>query len=234
MMNKIIFGVIIYAGFILGTTLYFTLPQSSPIENLVNSSVVVKDAEGYGSGFTVLHNNEVYVITAAHCLEPSIIEDEYTGEVTFKHVEVLHTQNNITYSVTGEVIKYNRKLDIGVIKLLDKSNFHFTSTKFYLSKTKPKLATDVLTVGNNSGAEVPHAVSKGIISSHDLFVRGNSYDILAITGKSGASGSGVFLLDGRLVGMICIGNKDIRYGMLPVRTIIKWADDNDMSWLYNE
>lgn len=243
MKKMLIFVVCLFvapAGMISGG--YKDLPNA--IEKIDKTSVLIRlddaDKTPIGSGVTVVRNGKWYAWTDAHVTAVAKTKDGFN---TLK-VEKMIVKDDVilsTLSVNGEVIAYDEVLDIALLQLSDGDNKYFTNTKFYLDdKTLPR-GTDIILVGNflNFTTRTPGitGASTGTIGGfgHKCSETGQKFDVIhngAVTG--GCSGSGVYIEDGRCIGLVCRMWTANTVLYSPIREIKKWAAKTDMLWALDE
>jgi S1-C subfamily serine protease len=224
---------------------YKDLPKA--IQKADNSTVLIcVDNQPAGSGLVVTRNNKYYVWTDAHVVDSCKIEKQVLGFkfqnfTKAKVVKKLLKDDEVisTLSVDGEIIAFDEKLDIALLELSGGDDKHFKNTKFYLEDKLLPRGTDIILVGNflnfQTGTSGVTGASTGIIGGYGHKVDGQKFDIIhngAVTG--GCSGSGVFLEDGRCIGIVCRmwSTNTVLYS--PIREIKKWAQINDLMWALEE
>lgn len=106
------------------------------------------------------------------------------------------------------------------------------NTIFYLDKEDPiiPIGTQLFHVGSLLGQMGSNSMTSGIISQVGRIFGKVEFDQTTVTAFPGSSGGGVFLQDGRYVGMIVRGAGEGFNLMVPVRRMSKWAKKHDIMW----
>ena len=73
-------------------------------------------------------------------------------------------------------------------------------------------------------------MTTGIVSQVGRTLGKVEFDQTTVTAFPGSSGGGVFLTDGRYVGMLVRGAGEGFNLMVPVRRMIEWAEVNELMW----
>ncbi len=106
------------------------------------------------------------------------------------------------------------------------------SAKFYLDAEEPiiPIGTQLYHVGSLLGQMGANSMTSGIISQVGRIHGKVEFDQTTVTAFPGSSGGGVYLQDGRYVGMIVRGAGEGFNLMVPVRRMVKWAEKHDILW----
>ena len=223
-------------------------------EHLQDVSVTIKAKARYssseGSGAMIIREVDgkkvTFVWTAAHVVDNlrkvrSVIE----GGRPVKLVEFDDA------SIVKELVEKGRrvgemKMDAKVIKYSDYEDGHDlallmvratdyakSGVEFNLSKENDgiiPIGTDLLHVGSLLGQMGANSMTTGIVSQVGRTLDKYEYDQTTVTAFPGSSGGGVYLENGKYVGMIVRGAGEGFNLMVPVRRIIDWAEKNDIMW----
>lgn len=213
------------------------------IQEADNSTVLIKINKGdkyipMGSGVVVVRGDDYYVWTDAHVVDEAkkdgVFDKMKVQKKLFKEdVEVSSLE------VFAEVIAYNEQIDIALLKLSSGSPKHFKNTKWYLDDKVLPRGTDILFCGNflsfrgsNPGQT---GTARATIGGYGHVLDDQKFDIShdgAAIG--GCSGSGVFIQDGRCIGLVCriYSTNSVLYS--PIREIKKWAAKENLMWALDE
>ena len=243
---------------LMATTGYSKEPVAKKSQNVAQHlqeiSVTIRANRSEGSG--VLFSRKIdgeevtFVWTAAHVIkglkESREVVDSKTGTkrsiVAFKDAQILKelVQDGRRVGETvmeAEVIKYS-DADNGhdlAILMVRKRGFAVESAAFYLDKSIPSIGTQLFHVGSLQGQMGANSMTTGIVSQIGRVLTGiNSkvvFDQTTATAFPGSSGGGVYLTDGRYVGMLVRGAGEGFNFIVPVRRLKKWADDKGIGWL---
>jgi S1-C subfamily serine protease len=134
----------------------------------------------------------------------------------------------------AKVIKYSdyehgHDLALLMVRARDYSK---ASAKFYLSKEDSiiPIGTRLFHVGSLLGQMGANSMTTGIISQIGRVEDKVEFDQTTVTAFPGSSGGGVYLEDGRYVGMIARGAGEGFNLMIPIRRIKNWAKENNVLW----
>lgn len=230
--------------------------QKSVAEHLQEISVTIRSNNSEGSG--VLFSRKIdgeditFVWTAGHVVsglkESREVVDSRTGtkrqQVRFKDAQILKELNQDGRRVgeivmEAEVIKYSDATDGHDLALLmvRKHGYATESAVFYLEKNIPQIGTQLFHVGSLQGQMGANSMTTGIVSQIGRVLSGiNSkvvFDQTTATAFPGSSGGGVYLTDGRYVGMLVRGAGEGFNFIVPIRRLEKWAKDHKIEWAIN-
>jgi len=229
-------------------------------ERLQSLSVTVRAESGYsatqGSGIIVTRvvkdgNRNLainFVCTAGHVVEGlrkvEEVIDTATGTkrsvVTYKVASIVK-EDRYEGSHVGEwkyrakVIHCDKEEDLAVLRIL-RPELVSGSAVFYLAKSIPSVGTDLYHVGSPGGQEVgAHSTTPGIVAQVGRTLDGKTYDQTTVAALPGSSGGGVFMRDGRCIGLLTLGLRgtdNFNY-IVPVRRILAWAEATRLSWVFD-
>lgn len=144
----------------------------------------------------------------------------------------------------AQVIRYSDAEtghDLALLRIR-KRNFVHVGVRFYLEKDSdghhkiPAIGTHLLHVGSLLGQFGSNSMTDGIMSQHGRLFGGVGggagviFDQTTVNAFPGSSGGGVFLEDGRYVGMLVRGAGETFNFIVPVRRLHKWAKDAGVEW----
>jgi S1-C subfamily serine protease len=223
-------------------------------QHLQNISVTIKSKNGYssseGSGVLVVRkvgDDEVtFVWTAGHVVDNlrevrEVITE--TGQarkvIEFKDAQIVREMVESGRRV-GEikmdatVIKYSNA-DTGhdlALLMVRARNYGKDSSNFYLDDDEPiiPIGTNLYHVGSLLGQMGANSMTTGIVSQIGRTIDKREFDQTTVTAFPGSSGGGVFLTDGKYVGMLVRGAGEGFNLIVPIRRMLKWADKNDVLW----
>jgi hypothetical protein len=134
--------------------------------------------------------------------------------------------------IDAEVIRYSdadHGEDLALLRVR-KKDFIKTSAKFYLDEKIPVLGTRLLHVGSLLGQQGSNSMTTGIMSQHGRLIGKTVYDQTTVTAFPGSSGGGVYLEDGRYVGMLVRGAGEGFNLIVPARRMRAWAKKAGVEW----
>ena len=142
----------------------------------------------------------------------------------------------------ARVVKYSdseTNEDLALLMIL-KRDFINDSAKFYLEADKtPKIGDELIHVGSLLGQGGANSMTTGIISQIGRTVNlsgGNVvvFDQTTCPAFPGSSGGGVFLKNGKYVGMLVRGAGETFNLIVPVRRMYSFAEKNNILWALDE
>lgn len=226
---------------------------------LQNISVTVKAGSGSGSGVVFTREikdgektkNVNFVWTAAHVLEGirnvrTFIDTEghvkktvefQDAEIRKKIIESGRTVGQL--EMDAKVIKYSDAKngeDLALL-MIRKIGFVEDTAKFYNDEEEKgvPLGTQLYHVGSLLGENGSNSMTTGIMSQigRTVSLSGGSkvlFDQTTVTAFPGSSGGGVFLTDGKYVGMLVRGAGETFNLIVPIRRMRKWAEAEGVLW----
>jgi|TARA_R110000824_G_scaffold18018_7_gene72043 S1-C subfamily serine protease len=227
-------------------------------DHLQNISVTIRADGEYqkSEGSGVLATRKVggvemtFVWTAAHVVDSLRSVREVVDEkgdthsvVEFKDAQIIKELVEGGRRV-GEV-----KMDARVIKYSDSDHgedlallmvratgYSKDGCKFYLEKSEPiiPIGTQLFHVGSLLGQLGSNSMTSGIISQIGRTYGKVEFDQTTVTAFPGSSGGGVYLEDGRYVGMLVRGVGEQFNLIVPIRRMKKWAAKNSILWAIDE
>ena len=137
----------------------------------------------------------------------------------------------------ARVIKYSNAdtgEDLALLMVLAK-DYAKSGASFKLTGKKGDdnivpIGTQLFHVGSLLGQMGANSMTTGIISQVGRTLGKKEYDQTTVTAFPGSSGGGVYLTDGRYVGMLVRGAGEGFNLMVPVRRMLQWAEKNDIMW----
>jgi S1-C subfamily serine protease len=212
--------------------------KTDVVSYLQDISVTVHANGAMGSGVVTNVGDANWVWTAAHVVdelrEAREVTDPKTGGrktvVTFKDAKVVkdiveegRTIGQIWFY--AEVVRYSDFVygeDLALLKVR-KKNFTDKQVKFYLDKSIPALGSKLYHVGSPLGQFGSGSFTSGDYSQVGRLLNGKIYDQTSVPIQGGDSGSGVYLTDGRYIGMVVRGADATFNLVVPVRRMHDWA-----------
>jgi len=212
-------------------------------------SVTVKSQSGSGSGVIFTRTNAAgelinFVWTAAHVTAGNRTERQVVSSDGTKKTVVEFADASVVKILTDggravgklemdcEIIKYS-DADNGedlCLMRLRKPGFVKATATFYLDKAIPPLGTDLYHVGSLLGEMGANSMTSGIVSQHGRLIGKKVFDQNTTVSFPGSSGGGVYLRDGRYVGMLVRGAGEGFALTVPVRRIQEWARRVRVEW----
>lgn len=212
---------------------------------LQDISITIRAGSSEGSGVAFNRDGITYVWTAGHVVDGlrtlRKVIDPKTGTmrtlVEFKDAKIVKTliDNGRTVGrieIDAEVIRYSdadHGEDLALLRVR-KKDFITTSAKFYLDEKIPVLGTRLLHVGSLLGQQGSNSMTTGIMSQHGRLIGKTVYDQTTVTAFPGSSGGGVYLEDGRYVGMLVRGAGEGFNLIVPARRMRSWAKKAGVEW----
>jgi S1-C subfamily serine protease len=137
----------------------------------------------------------------------------------------------------AKVILYSDATDGEDLALLlvRKVGFVDQNTEFFLEDRNIDIGEPLLHVGSLFGQAGANSMTNGIMSQVGRVLNigsgdGTVFDQTTVTAFPGSSGGGVFMNDGKYVGMLVRGAGETFNFIVPVRRMIKWAKKRDIEW----
>ena len=220
------------------------LPKDVPAY-LQDISVTISAGRSEGSGVVFSRETNTFIWTAGHVIDGlrrtrSVI-DPSTGTnrtiVEFSDAKVIKrlvedgkTVGRMEFD--AEVIKYSNANDGEDLALLRvrKRNFVQRSAIFYQDEQIPQIGVQLFHVGSLLGQMGSNSMTAGIMSQHGRLLNKKPYDQTTVTAFPGSSGGGVYLTDGRYVGMLVRGAGEGFNLIVPVRRMRSWAKRAKIQW----
>jgi hypothetical protein len=132
------------------------------------------------------------------------------------------------------VIKYSDADDGEDLALLmvRAKDYGKDNASFYLNNDDPivPIGTQLFHVGSLLGQMGANSMTSGIVSQIGRIHGKVEFDQTTVTAFPGSSGGGVYLQDGKYVGMLVRGAGEQFNLMVPIRRMKKWAVKNDLLW----
>ncbi len=227
---------------------------------LQSVSVNVRAGTNQGSGSLFIVEVEGkktnWVLTAYHVIErlrkvTSVInpDGQERKKVIYNDAQILQEQvqdgrvvGSISYD--AKVICVDARYDLAVLRVRKDGQLIEKGAKLYLNKEIPDVGTEILHAGSPGGAEIGGSatITTGIISRIGVRIKdftdseAGIYDQVDCAALPGSSGGLVAKADtGEIVGIITIGLRsgDSFHWMVPARTILKWADEAKIRWIFD-
>lgn len=230
------------------------LGRKAVSDHLQNISVTIKSKGSYSSseGSGVLIVREIkgekvtFVWTAAHVIDNLRSVREVINEdgqprkvVEFKDPQIVKElvedgRRVGEIKMDAVVVKYSDAEDGHDLALLmvRAKNYGQGSAEFFLNKKDPivPIGTPLYHVGSLLGQMGANSMTSGIVSQVGRTSGKVEFDQTTVTAFPGSSGGGVFLQDGRYMGMLVRGAGEGFNLVVPVRRMIEWAKTTDLLW----
>jgi hypothetical protein len=193
-----------------GTKVNFVWTAAHVVDNLRTTRTVIDGKSG---------STKVVVEFADALVVKSLVEDgRLVGKTEF----------------LAEVIRYSSEEDLALLRIR-KSNFIDCSAKFYLEVKDgkpviPAIGTKLLHVGSLLGQMGSNSMTEGIMSQHGRLINKVIFDQTTVAAFPGSSGGGVYLADGRLVGLVLRGAGETFNLIAPVRRLQEWSKKASVEW----
>jgi len=198
-------GVIVTRTFPNGEKVNFVWTAAHVVDNLRKTKDVIDPKSG--TKRTVVEFDDAMVVK-------SLTEDgRSVGKVEFY----------------AQVVRYSAEEDLALLRLR-KKNFVDATVTFYLDKEIPSLGTNLLHVGSLLGQLGSNSMTTGIMSQHGRLIDKKVFDQTTVAAFPGSSGGGVYLTDGRMVGMLVRGAGETFNLIVPVRRMQEWSKQASIEW----
>ena len=224
-------------------------------DHLQDISVTIKSEGRYskseGSGAMIIREVDgqkvTFVWTAAHVIDNLRSVRTVINEKG-QPVKLVEFEDP---KIVKELVEKGRrvgemKMDARVIKYSDADNgedlallmvrardYAKAGSKFRLEKSDDNIVpigTQLFHVGSLLGQMGANSMTTGIISQVGRTLGKVEYDQTTVTAFPGSSGGGVYLTDGRYVGMLVRGAGEGFNLIVPVRRMERWAKKHNIMW----
>jgi len=244
-LNALMLGIIIASlVFALATTMLVTTgpiiqhPHGIPYADLQNITVKVESGNAVGTGVIVTRRvgtvTRSFVWTAAH-----VVDDSRKADGSFRLLYVSWEVREcgrfvVTNKQPAKVIAYSdpeKGEDLALLEILCDDFLPLReSATFILDESIPSVGTELVHVGCTMGWY--DSVSLGIISQTDRTLESapGMFDQTSTMGYPGSSGGGVYLLDGKCIGLLTRGVGAGLNFVVPARRMQAWARDTGILW----
>ncbi len=219
----------------------------------ISVTIVSKNRMGGGEGSGVIKTRKMpdgsacdYVWTAAHVVDNlrktrSIIDGKSGTPKTVVEFDDAMIVKGLTeegrnvgkIEMFAQVIRYSAEEDLALLRVR-KKNFGLESVTFYLDETIPPIGTDLLHVGSLLGQMGSNSMTQGIMSQHGRLLDNKVFDQTTVNAFPGSSGGGVYLKDGRMMGMLVRGAGETFNLIVPVRRMRTWAKQASVEWAIDD
>ena len=234
--------------------------QTKVAQHLQDISVTIKAGNSEGSGVIISRNvlktkdskdsiRVNFVWTCAHLMDGLrstriVIDGEGKNKtvIEFKDAQVVKElvedgRKVGELKMDAKVILYSDATDGEDLALLliRKIGFVDQNTEFFLEDRNVEIGEPLLHVGSLLGQAGANSMTNGIMSQVGRVLNigsgdGTVFDQTTVTAFPGSSGGGVFMNDGRYVGMLVRGAGETFNFIVPVRRMIRWAKKRDIEW----
>lgn len=258
-MNKVAQSVILALVIVFATSCSYG--QSKVAQHLQDISVTIKSGNSEGSGILITREmfktdkkkekvTVNFVWTAAHVVDNLRSTRTIVGKsgqsktvVEFKDAQIVQelVENGRKVGelkMDAKVILYSDSEegeDLAVL-MVRKRSFVNKNTAFYLEDKTVPIGTELFHVGSLLGQSGANSMTNGIMSQVGRVINlgsgdGTVFDQTTVTAFPGSSGGGVFLTDGKYVGMLVRGAGETFNLIVPVRRMKSWAKSRDAEWV---
>lgn len=239
----------------------FAQAEDKVAQHLQDVSVTIKSGFSEGSGVLITRelqksskdNEKVkvnFVITAAHVIDNLRSTRDILNSKGQKQTIIEFRDAQIVKELVESGRKVGElKMDAKVILYSDaedgediailmvrKQGFVDTSTTFDLSDEPIAIGTNLFHVGSLLGQSGANSMTAGIMSQVGRVLSlgtgdGVVFDQTTVTAFPGSSGGGVFLTDGKYVGMLVRGAGETFNLIVPARRMKAWAVARNAGWI---
>ena len=203
-------------------------------------SVRVEIEQGSGSGVLVTRMVDgvvkTYVWTAGHVAEPMMNEDGSFRDLTIYSETRVNGKPVKRERVKAKVIAYSAPdvEDLALLEVLKDDYCPINVSATFADDTVQAVGTEIVHVGCTLG--LYDSASLGIVSQTDVNMMGDGvvFDQTSCMGYPGSSGGGVYLKDGRCIGLLTRGAGAGLNFIVPMRRISAWAKKMKIEWAFND
>ena len=215
------------------------------VDKLLDSACTIRAGRAQGSGVIIKRGDTNFVWTAAHVIEDlrkarEVIDPKTGGKkfiITFDTVNVvtefIHDGERVEErSLVADVVRYsnaNDGEDLALLKIRKKNAFS-DGAVFYLDDKPPRIGSRVINVGSPLGFFGHNTYVSGDLSALSRVYENKIYDQVSSSTFGGCSGSGVYLTDGRYIGMLVRGSGETFSLIVPMRRIQEWSKKINIEW----
>jgi S1-C subfamily serine protease len=230
-------------------------------QHLQDISVTIKSGSSEGSGVLITRElvskegsedkiKVNFVVTCAHVVDNlrstrQIIEDGKPKTIVeFRDAQIVKelVENGRKVGelkMDAKVILYSHAEngeDLAIL-MVRKRGFVTANTEFYLEDKTVDIGTNLFHVGSLLGQSGANSMTAGIMSQVGRVLNlgsggdGTVFDQTTVTAFPGSSGGGVFLTDGKYVGMLVRGAGETFNLVVPVRRMQSWVKSRDIKWI---
>jgi len=256
-MKNLITGAIFLTAVFLSS---FSYAQNKVAQHLQDVSVTIKAGYSEGSGVIISRDVPIakdsktkvkvnFVWTCAHVVDGLrsarlVIDGNGRAKtiIEFKDAQIVKElvekgRKVGELKMDAKVILYSHAEDGEDLALLmvRKVGFVNNNTDFYLDEKNTEIGEPLLHVGSLLGQAGANSMTSGIMSQVGRVLNlgtgdGTVFDQTTVTAFPGSSGGGVFLRDGRYVGMLVRGSGETFNLIVPVRRMSSWAEKRNIEW----
>jgi S1-C subfamily serine protease len=232
--------------------LFAGVAQSQEIaQHLQDVSVTIKAGYSEGSGVIVtriIDGKKInFVWTAAHVVDGlRRVKDVVTPDGASRKVvsfddcslvkELIENGRRVgEMKMDAVVIRYSAKEDLALLRIR-KVDFISANAEFHLDPNIPTIGSALFHVGSLLGQAGSNSMTSGIISQIGRVYPGigkEVFDQTTVAAFPGSSGGGVYLQNGRYIGMLVRGAGETFNLIVPVRRMIRWAKSAGVEWALN-
>ncbi len=208
-----------------------------PYQRLQDLSVRVDIGHGCGTGVLVTRQvgdvRRTFVWTAGHVVQGLMRDDG-----TFRNPSVCQEWREkgkfkCSTRIEAKVIAYSDPDlgdDLALLEVLQ-DNFAPADVSAIFCTSVLPVGTPLVHVGCTLG--LYDSTSQGIVSQTDRDLLGKRFDQTSCMGYPGSSGGGVYLHDGRCMGLLTRGCGAGLNFVVPARRILAWAKKMHIEWAVN-
>ncbi len=133
----------------------------------------------------------------------------------------------------AQVVRFSAKEDLALLQIR-KKGFVPASARFYLDPNTPAIGTPLYHVGSMLGQAGSNSMTEGIVSQIGRVLENLPFDQTTVAAFPGCSGGGVYLHDGRYVGMVVRGAGETFNLIVPIRRMAAWATKAKVGWALDD
>lgn len=225
-------------------------PPDKVPQFLQDISVTIKASGAEGSG--VIYTRTIdgrpvnFVWTAAHVVDGLRKVEEVIDPATGTKRQVVRYEDarivkELTedgrrvgeLSMDAAVVCVSKDEDLALLRVR-KKGFVAASAVFHPADPIPSIGAELYHVGSLLGQMGANSMTSGILSQIGRVLEGHEFDQVTTPAFPGSSGGGVYLRDGRYIGMLVRGAGESFCLVIPVRRMRKWAERMHVTWAMDD
>lgn len=246
---KMLFSLLLVFGFLSATQVFAQDTDVSKVaKHLQEISVTIKANGSQGSGVIFSRTNNTgeivnFVWTAAHVVDTLRKEREIIAPDGSKKTVVEFDDAQVVKILVEDGRDVGRtEFDARILKfshpenghdlailMIRKKNFIKTGVEFANTEI-PTIGTRMYHVGSLKGQFGANSMTDGILSQVGRLINSKEFDQATCNVFPGSSGGGIYLTNGKYVGMITRAGGESFALYVPLRRVMKWAELNGVKW----
>jgi len=205
------------------------------VRRIVEPTVTVISGNAQGTGVVFVHNQEGFVLTAAHVVRNSVYKEEKkvkTRDVLVQKIVFEDGEEVGTFTLRATILVFDEDEDVALLKMRSKTRLWTEGAIIPpAERLTPKVGDFVFHCGSLGGTDLaPESLTFGVVSAVGRVIggigKGKVFDQTTATAIPGSSGGGVFLKEtAEYIGMITLGSGETISLFVPIRRTLKVLGD---------